>query len=87
MVKAVYSRFFNTMNHVFADHEEAKEFLDSLEDDGEGYAIGIHDEETNVFYVKENMEIWGRQREDVVTQKLENLKQIEINPIKIEFYE
>jgi hypothetical protein len=88
MIKAIYAQYSQTYSQTFYYPDAAKLFLNELEDCGEAYAIGYHDEQTNVFYVEENMStIADKTREDILAQKMKDLAAMEIHPEKIEFYE
>lgn len=64
---------------------EAQKFLYGLEEGGSCYGVGIMGNETKTLYVPENMDIAGKDREQVLRGKLEALKgKFEID--KIEYY-
>jgi len=86
-MKAIYSRYGSIQENDSKTLAEAKSFLDELEWSGDGYAIGIYDEESKTAYVKENMKIAGRTEEDVFNEKMEDLKELGIDPLKIKFFQ
>lgn len=85
-MKAIYARYGSVEEKDCQTLEEAKDFLRYLENDGRGYAICIYDEEARIGYVAENMEVLGKTEDDVFNQKLDSLKEIGLEPLKIEFY-
>lgn len=86
MIKAVYARFGHTFDMDCMSLESGKEILQIIEDDGDGYAIGVFDAYSGIFYSPNNMDIADKDENTVRQEKIESLSAIGITPNKFEVY-
>lgn len=84
---AIVARFGEIDQFDKADLQEAVDWLNALEDDGEGYALGIYDPLSRIMYVADNMRtLGGGDDEEIFIQKLDDLKKLGFDILKIDFY-
>lgn len=81
MKEAIYSRYGSIDSQDFSSINEAKDFLEQIEDSGDAYAIAVYDHETKTAYMVQNMDVIGKYPEDILRQKLDS---IGLEPLKIE---
>lgn len=84
---AIYARYGRIEKDDHDTLEEAIDFLQSIQDHGEGYALGVYDPETKIMHIEENMNIAGRGREQVLKKKLADFQKLELQIENIEYYE
>lgn len=65
--------------------EDAKDLLQSIEDEGEGFALGVYDPITKTMHIPQNMNIAGQPEGAVLLQKQEEFRKLglEINTIAV----
>lgn len=84
---AIYARYGRIEQD---DHDILQEAIDSLrsiQDDGEGYGLGVYDADTRTIHIEENMHIFGKGREQVLKEKLAEFQELNLEIENIEYYE
>lgn len=87
MIQAIYARFGQIFDMDCMSLDSAKEVLQGIEDAGDGYAIGVFDGYSGIFYSPSNMNIFGKDEDAVRQEKIESLSEIGITPNKFEVYD
>ena len=83
---AIYARYGRIEQD---DHDALKDAigsLQSIQDDGEGYALGVYDPATKTMHIEENMDIAGKGRERVLREKLAEFQELDLQIENIEYY-
>jgi len=83
---AIYARYGSTLQDEHETLQEAIDSLQSIQDEGEGYGLGVYDHATKTMHIEENMHIFGRGREQVLKEKMAEFQELELQVDKIEFY-
>jgi hypothetical protein len=85
--KAYYSRYGVIGFEKFEELEKATEFLSNQENEGNICGIGVYDQQEKIFYSSDNLDVFGISKEEVLSIKLKDLKNIGIEPLEVKFLE
>jgi len=83
---AIYARYGSILKDDHQTLQDAIHSLRSIQDDGEGYGLGVYDPATKTMHIEENMDILGKGREQVLKEKLSEFQELDLQVDKIEFY-
>ncbi len=86
-MKAYYSRYGVIGFEKFEKLEKGIDFLRRQEDEGNICGIGVYDQKGKIFYSSDNLDIFGASRDEVLANKLSDLKKIGIEPYEIKVIE
>lgn len=84
---AIYAQYGRIEKDDHDTLQEAIDFLRSIQDDGEGYSLGVYDADTRTIHIEENMHIFGKGREQVLKEKLAEFQELNLEIENIEYYE
>ncbi len=85
-ITAVFWSYGNTLSEQFNQVDEAKEFLKNLEDNDNGFAVGVFDSATNTAYITTEQLVIGVSDQEIKAQKIDSIKSLGLIPSKIEYY-
>lgn len=84
-MKIIYSRHYCTEIEPCESVAEGFETLAQIEDNGDGFAIGVYDDQTETFYQTEQ-DVAGVNADQLLQKKLYTLKAHGIEPKKIRMF-
>lgn len=80
MIQAIATRYGKPDIHEFNNMEEAITVMTSCEENGECYILGYYDTVTKNIHFPDNMEIAGKDRQEVVNEKMEVINRMGVYP-------
>lgn len=82
----IYSRFQSIRQEECNSLEEAKRYLREMEDEGDGYALGIYDGNTRTMFVTDNMGELEEEDIDIYIKRMEDFKKMGLDISIVAFY-
>lgn len=80
MIQAIATRHGKSDIHEFGKLEEAISVMSGCEENGECYILGYYDTVTKNIHFPDNMEIAGKDRQEIVNEKMEVMRRMCIYP-------